>query len=310
MASFNVLAIRYYEDSPGDTYLYPGLGDRRGQAFAPEPADGDNIKMHWSSYVCVNEPGRKWTGGGKRIGAGKRISEASPLAGGFTLARTPARAAVYVTDSRVVLCCEELEKAFTAGSVALGLIGLWSGPAAAIEVAAETIDVGKTVHEAKVDRDHRRAAGHTVARGRKGKVMVGQVRYEWIKRIGANVPAWGNRTVALEYADGETIKAVRLYLSQLAVEPVVLAQDIVRRAAALRLRQNAGLTPDQRSILEQLINADILHPAPKKMAYYDLPASQVPRQSELHIDAEARTVTINVPHWQAATSEWAAEVSQ
>jgi len=108
--------------------------------------------------------------------------------------------------------------------------------------------------------------------------MVGQMRYEWVKRIGVSPPPfnWPQRLpiVALEYADGETTNSLQLTFFRRSADPFVLAQDIVRRAAAFRLRHNLGLAPDQQAILKQLIYADILQPTPKKWAYYDLPASE------------------------------------
>ena len=76
-AGFNVLAIRSYEDSPADTYLYPGSGEQDGQAFATKPTDGDNIKTLWTSYVSVHEPGR----------VSKRTAERYPLAAGLPLGK-------------------------------------------------------------------------------------------------------------------------------------------------------------------------------------------------------------------------------
>jgi hypothetical protein len=77
------------------------------------------------------------------------------------------------------------------------------------------------------------------------------------------------------HTDGETTKSARLRLLRHDVEPVVLAQDIARRAAVFRLRHNVGLAPDQQAILEQLVYANILQPTRKELAYYDLPASQI-----------------------------------
>jgi hypothetical protein len=74
------------------------------------------------------------------------------------------------------------------GPVVFGLIGLGGGPGALIGSAATAVGVAKAVRTAQVERDRSRAAAHTTARGRRGKVMVGQIRYEWIKRIGATFP--------------------------------------------------------------------------------------------------------------------------
>jgi hypothetical protein len=68
--------------------------------------------------------------------------------------------------------------------------------------------------------------------------------------------------VDLEYTDGETTKSLRLHLRRRDVEAPVLAQNMVRRAAAFRLRNNPGLAPDQRAVLKQLIHADILRLPP------------------------------------------------
>lgn len=283
MASFNVLAIRSYEDSPGDTYLYPGLGEHGRQAFAAEPADGDNIKMLRTFDVSVHGPGLAF----------KRVAAASPApAAGDVPITTPVSTAVYVSDCRVVLRCENWEKVSIMGPLALGLIGVGGAPAGAvIGFAATAVSAGKAVRAARAAEDRRaakvaedrgRGGRHITARKGKGKVMVGQIRYEWIKRIGASPRLnWPRRLpiVALEYIDGETIKSLHLHLFRRGVEPVVLAQDIARRAAAFRLRHNPGLAPGQQAILEQLIDADVLQPTPKEWAYYDLPGIQIPRQA-------------------------------
>lgn len=245
MAGFNVLAIRSYEDSPGDTYLYPGLGEQDGQAFAAEPADGDNIKMLPISEVSVLELGR-----------------------GKVLVKTPIGAAVYVTDCRVVLL-SEVQKVGIMGAVVSPLLPPVVG------FAGTLVSIATTARAAQVARDHRRGVR------REGKVMVGHIRYEWIRRIVVSPSPIKGRwhlgpIVALEYTDGETTKSLRLVHLRRGVEPVVLAQDIVRRAAAFRLRHNLGLAPDQRAILEQLIYADILRPPPEEWAWYNLPASQIP----------------------------------
>ncbi len=283
MASFNVLAIRSYEDSPGDTYLYPGLGEHGGQAFAAEPADGNNIKMLRTFNVSVHGPGLAL----KRMAA----ASPSPTAGDVPI-KALASTAVYVSDCRVVLRCEDWERVSIMGPVALGLLGVGGAPAGAvIGFAATVVSAGKAVREAQAAKDRRaaqaaedrsRGTTHTTARKGKGRVMVGQIRYEWIKRIGASPRFNWPRTlpiVALEYTDGETTKSLHLHLFRRGVEPVVLAQDIARRTAVFRLRHNPGLTPGQQAVLEQLINADVLRPTPKEWAYYDLPGSQVPREA-------------------------------
>jgi hypothetical protein len=271
VAGFNVLAIRSYGDSPGDTYLYPGLGEQGGRAFAEEPADGGNIKMLRTFDVSVHGAGRTF----------RRMAAASPR---DVPIRIPANTAVYVSDCRVVLSCENWEKVSIIGPVVLGLLGVGGAPAGAlIGAAATAVSAGRAVRAAQVTEDRRAAqvaqdrsqgARHTAVARRKKKVMVGQIRYEWIKRIGASSPK-RPRIVALEYTDSETTKSLHLHLLRRGVEPAVLAQDIARRAAAFRLRHSLSLAPDQKATLEQLIYADILHPTPKQWAYYDLPASQL-----------------------------------
>lgn len=285
MASFNVLAIRSYEDSLGDTYLYPRLGEHEGQAFATEPADGDNIKMLRTFNVSVHGPGLAF----------KRMAAASPAPDARDVPiRALAGGAAYVSDCRLVVRCDNWEKVSIMGPVALGLLGVGGAPAGAvIGFAATAVSTGKAVRAARAADDRPAAQGaadrsqgarHTTARKKKGRVMVGQIRYEWIKRIGASSRlSWPRRlpVVALEYTDGEITKSLHLELFRRSVEPVVVAQDIARRAAAFRLRHTPGLAPGQQAILEQLVNADVLQPTPKEWAYYDLPGSQIPRQASL-----------------------------
>ncbi len=197
--------------------------------------------MVWTSGVSVHELGR----------ASKRMAAASPsLAAGSSLVRTPTRTAVYVSDCRVMLACEKYEKGST-----------WVSPPA-VAAAATVVSTVRA------------------ARRRRGKVMVGQIRYESIKRIGASPPIQGRHLlaiIALEYPDLGTTKSLHLHLLRGGPEPVVVAQDIAQRAAAFRLHHDPDMPADERTSLEALVHAERLVPTAKVWGYYDLPGSQPPR---------------------------------
>lgn len=161
------------------------------------------------------------------------------------LAGTPRTlSAVFVSDCRVAVACERYEK----GSTWVG-----GGAGAAVALAATVVSAARA------------------ARRRQGNLLVGQLRYEWITRIGASPAGRGllPSVVSLEYPDGRVPKALHLQVKD--IEPVVIAQDIVQRAAAFRLRHKPELPVNQRTVLEELTHADRLQPTTKVWGYYDLP---------------------------------------
>lgn len=151
-----------------------------------------------------------------------------------------------VSDCRVALACTE----YTKGGTFVG-----AGAGAAIALAATAVSAARA------------------KKRRQGKVLVGHLRYQWVTRIGASLPTkYGrNSYVSLDYRDGGVPKSLLLAVGW--VKPVVVAQDIARRAAAFRLQHDPELPDDQRTALEVLLQAEPLQPTPRDRAYYDLPGA-------------------------------------
>lgn len=146
----------------------------------------------------------------------------------------------FVSDCRVALSCEK----FTKGSTWIGV-----GPGAAIAGTAMAVSALRARHR------------------RKGKIMVGQLRYEWIGRVGVK-----GRHLSLGYSDGGVPK--ELQIAPYYGITATMAHDIAQRVAASRLRYNTSLTGDQRTTLEGITEAGPMEPAAKgRWAHYELPGA-------------------------------------
>ena len=62
---------------------------------------------------------------------------------------------------------------------------------------------------------------------------------------------------------------------------VIMAQDITRRVAALRLKENPELPGEQKAVLEGLQDAGPLRPTARKWDYYELPGAEMVRTSSI-----------------------------
>jgi len=110
-----------------------------------------------------------------------------------------------------------------------------------------------------------------------GTIMVGHLRYEWISKIWASP----GRHLSLEYVSNDVPRAMEIQVS--GGISVIMAQDIIRRVAAFRLKENPELPAGQRAVLEELQEAEPLRPTPRKWGYCELPGAEmvrtaVPRQ--------------------------------
>ena len=106
----------------------------------------------------------------------------------------------YVTDSRVVLLCEKYDKGSS-----------WSGGLAALALDA--------------------ASSIAAAARRKGKVMLGHIRYEWISEITYNHKGH----IGISYKDGDKNCWTLGLLFKKATDTEFVANEILRRTCAYRL---------------------------------------------------------------------------
>ncbi len=159
---------------------------------------------------------------------------------GEALAQTQGPTLGVVTDCRVIVSCEK----FTKGSTWIG-----AGPGVAVAAGAMAVSAVRARMR------------------RRGKVMVGHLRYEWLSRVGTRKGA----VVALEYRNNFILKELKI--RTLGGIAPAMAQDIARRAATLRLAQNPDLTAEQRTALEALHQAQVFSPAVKDWQYYVLPGA-------------------------------------
>jgi len=114
--------------------------------------------------------------------------------------------------------------------------------------------------------------GHT----RRGRLLVGQVRYPWLWKVGymAKHGVFGEETLRLCLR--ETVSGP---LRTLAVDIVParkrcappLAALIAARAAAYHLTHDVAMEPNERAGFEQLCSAEILGPVPKAYAFHVMP---------------------------------------
>lgn len=158
---------------------------------------------------------------------------------------------IYITDGRLALACEKYDKG--GGWVGFGGAGLL--------VAVTANAVSKA-----------RAASRSRA-----KVLVGHIRYPWLKSVGASSKSGfaSDEAIRLEYSEKGPGGAVRKMLELTLpknIDAALVAQDITRRAAAHRLAYHPGMPPEQRAEFANLSRAPRLDPPPGKFTFHQMPA--------------------------------------
>jgi hypothetical protein len=158
---------------------------------------------------------------------------------------------VYLTDGRLALACEKYDKG--GGWVGFGGAGL------AVAVTANLVSKARAASRSR------------------GKVLVGHVRYPWLKSVGASAKTGvgTSEAIRLEYAEklgGTTVrKLVELTLPK-NIDATLVAREIARRAAAYRLAHYPDMTSEARAKFETLSHdPPRLEPAAKKFAFVQLP---------------------------------------
>jgi hypothetical protein len=179
------------------------------------------------------------------------------------------RARVYVTDSRVAVACTKYD---TGG----GWIG---GP------IALTLNIASRVQ---------------AARRRRGKTLVGHVRYPWLRGVYAShAKRWRGTELLRLVVEGEG-GPLRLDLAlPRGTDAPAVAADVIRRAARFRLDFDEDATDDERAELETLARLESLEPSEgDELAGRDLPTSWPPtsRSALLGVpEPEAREVRDTAP---------------
>jgi hypothetical protein len=173
---------------------------------------------------------------------------------------------VYITDGRLALACEKYDKG--GGWVGFGGAGLL------VAVTANAVSKARA------------------ASRRRGKFLVGHIRYPWLKSIGASSKSgWASsEAIRLGYSEngsGATVhKLLELTLPK-NIDAALLAQEITHRAAAYRLAYYPSMPAEQRAEFTSLSQAPRLAPPPKKFAFHHMPtyfhvtaATAFPRQAQ------------------------------
>ncbi len=164
------------------------------------------------------------------------------------LSKTPG--VLYITDARIAVAVEK----FTKGNRYWGV-----GAGAAVAVVAMGVSAARAAHK------------------RHGKMLVGQVRYQWLKVLAAS-PAQGRTGSELRFvvevkttSGGTRTYRLDVTLGYPQVDPLLPARDIIQRAARYRLSRYPG-SAEHHPRLHELTQAPLLPPpAPGKAATYVMP---------------------------------------
>jgi hypothetical protein len=120
----------------------------------------------------------------------------------------------FLTDARFVFCCEKYDKG--GGWVGFGGLG------AAVAITANAVSKARAAHR------------------RKGKMLAGQVRYQWLAQVGGSTKMGmlDSEQLRLVVADGtrsdHPLLLVDLTLPK-ATDSAAVAQELVRRSSRFRL---------------------------------------------------------------------------
>jgi len=162
---------------------------------------------------------------------------------------TKIRADVLVTDARIAVACDKYDKGG----------GWWGiGTGAVVAVGINVVSRAMAAHR------------------RKGKLLVGHVRYPWLIAVGGS-PKQGmldseQLRLTLMDATGGTKRRLAFDLTlPSSFDSLALAQAIVQRAARYRLAHTPVDTDKEHAELERLAHAPRLAAEPKKFSLYTLP---------------------------------------
>lgn len=158
---------------------------------------------------------------------------------------------VLVTDSRLIVGCSKYDKG-----------GGWTGLGAGALVAVAANGVSKAL----------------AARRRRGKALVGHIRYPWLAAVGGS-PRQGwldteqlRLLVQRTTTDGGEALSLTLSMDK-RLNSLAIAQEIAHRAAAWRLANDNITNPDEASTLRGLTTADLMDAKPKAFSLYTFPGN-------------------------------------
>lgn len=198
-------------------------------------------------------------------------NDLSVVLGRQTIAKVEeTRVDIIVTDARVALACSKYHKGFGGGII--------TGSASRVLAASR----------------------------RRGKMLVGQVRYPWLQRVGSKTKfGWTtNERLMLVFHTAEGGMAYGLNLPG-DTDAAAIAAEIVRRAAAYRLACEPGMEPEVCARLEELAGAQRIEPdasQPDKATWFELPAPWVVGEESARF-APGRTAASRPPATRAPDSE-------
>jgi hypothetical protein len=227
-----------------DGRVYPAMADPAvadGMLVEREDLDGPSVMTVPASAIRVN---------GVTAGGSTRLLEYKGV-----------KAFLYVTDSRVVLACENYDK----GSTYLG-IG----------------DIGAPVAVAATAMSRLRARAR-----RKGKMLTGQIRYQWLSEARAapkNGLLYPNR-LRLACSTHDDKEGRRPYVLDVTLadqnrNSLEVALEIIHRAATFKLRWYDGISEETRTELDKLAVAPPLErPEKGKVTGHTLPYYHYVRSS-------------------------------
>jgi hypothetical protein len=158
---------------------------------------------------------------------------------------------LLITDSRLVVSCGKFDKG--GGWVGFG------GGGALFALAANGVSKARAAHR------------------RHGKLLVGQVRYPWLRCVGYKPKAgWGSHEeirlgVVTKSGEGERQELFLDIALPKNVDSAAVARAVVTRAAAYRLAYTEVADDDRPKLVELSEDPSIPAPEAKKFALYDIP---------------------------------------
>jgi hypothetical protein len=159
------------------------------------------------------------------------------------------RVDTFITDARVAVACDKYDKG-----------GGWIGLGGGAVVTAAALN----------------AASHALAsRRRRGKVLVGHVRYPWVNNVGFTSRTGRGRGEAVRivfkerHGSGDVTKMLDVRLPS-DIDAAEVARRIVHRCAAYHL-EHTTMAHDVRDKCVALTTAERLEPVPGRFAFYAMP---------------------------------------
>jgi hypothetical protein len=175
------------------------------------------------------------------------------------------KAKVFVTDCRTAVAIEKYEKG-----------GGW------ISTSVTTMVVLNAASHARASRR------------RKGKMVVGQVRHQWLYQVG-HLPKQGFigsnrlRLLVADYNGGDKRHLIVDLTFPKSVDTGAIAADIARRAATYRLGRDETFGEEEKATFERLTKAEALAPAQGSFVLHKMPTYWHAQTANAHMAAAGAT---------------------